>query len=423
MLNTTKNPQYLLLLFSLILSACTITKEEYLQDNRLDLNAENFDFPQKDFNLIGFGAYHGSAKTEDVELILLHSLTKGGDIKYYFPEVDFSTAHFFNKFLHNGDTSLLKALVTHNGYHTPQERTIEFYHKWLKLKAMNDNLPANHKIQVIGTDWIRNYKYVSRHILELVEDEEELLLPITSIKEMVANDTTSYARGDLSDAYGRLKNLVDDFNQNPASYFAAVENPAIFQFILKNIERSLENKPEREKIIFENYIALDSIYDFKNNPQFMRIGFFHLEKSREGKEGYPSFFARLIEQKIYPKTKLLSVIGFFTDSKVVWDEIYDENGQYKSHTVEAGYGIGDYDKEYFRGIQRLKDAKVSDKTLFRLNQKHSPYCLNEPDLIEIVMQDDPSNGEAVRGMSTLAFLDYAVLISDSKASTPIFEMK
>jgi hypothetical protein len=39
------------------------------------------------------------------------------------------------------------------------------------------------------------------------------------------------------------------------------------------------------------------------------------------------------------------------------------------------------------------------------------------------MKDEKSNGDAVKGMSTLDFLDYAILISDSKESIPIYEMK
>ena len=152
------------------------------------------------------------------------------------------------------------------------------------------------------------------------------------------------------------------------------------------------------------------------------MGFSHLEKSREGNKGYPYFFTRLIENKVYARDKVLSIIGYFTDSKVVWDELYDDNGNYLDFTTEGGMGIGDYEKEYFRGIKKLKDTKISDITLFRLNKKNSPYLEPEPDLIEIIMKDEKSNGEFVRGMSTLKFLDYAILISNSKASTPIFEM-
>ncbi len=62
-------------------------------------------------------------------------------------------------------------------------------------------------------------------------------------------------------------------------------------------------------------------------------------------------------------------------------------------------------------------------TLFRLNTSNTPYSDGMPDLIEIVMTDDTSNGEAVKGKSTTEFIDYAILIYNSKANTPIEEMK
>ncbi len=417
------NKIIILLITILSVSAHSQNKIEYLQNNRFDLTKSSFEFPQKDFKIIGFGAYHGSAETENVELKLLESLTKDGTIKFYLPEVDYSTAHFYNLFLQTGDTTLLKQLVIYNGYHTPQERTIEFYEKWKKMKALNDSLPLKSKIKVLGIDWIRNYRYVSKHLLELVSDDNETLFPIKEIKEMVKRDTTSFSLGDLSVAHHKLQGLVIDYEENKELYKSKINNIQVFEHLLKNIKISFEKKIDREEVIYENYVNLDSIYDFKNNPQFMRVGFFHLEKSREGKNSNPSFFARLIENEVYPKDKVLSIIGYFTNSKVVWDETYDDKGNYSGYTVEAGYGIGDYDKEYFRGIQKLKDTKISEKTLFRLNMKNSPYLIKEPDLIEIIMKDEKSNGEAVKGMSTLDFLDYAILISDSKESIPIYEMK
>ena len=153
------------------------------------------------------------------------------------------------------------------------------------------------------------------------------------------------------------------------------------------------------------------------------MGFSHLEKSREGVKGYPYFFTRLIENNIYKKEEIITVIGYLTNSEVLWDELYDEQGKYKGFTTEAGFGIGDYEKEYFRGIENLKKTKISDQTLFRLNMKNTPYSDNMPDLIDIIMTDQKSNSEAVKGMSTTDFMDYAILISDSKASKPIYELK
>jgi hypothetical protein len=108
---------------------------------------------------------------------------------------------------------------------------------------------------------------------------------------------------------------------------------------------------------------------------------------------------------------------------VLWDIIRDEKGSYKSYTTEGGYGIGDYEKEYFRGIENLKSSKNSDITLFRLNKSNTPYNDGIPDLMEIIMIDKESNGIGVKGKSTTDFLDYAILISNSKASIPIQEMK
>ncbi|MEQ8575478.1 MAG: hypothetical protein RIB63_15530, partial [Fulvivirga sp.] len=58
----------LILLFTILsLSGQGQSKLEYLKNNRFDLNKKNFTFPQEDFKILGFGAYHGSKKTEITE--------------------------------------------------------------------------------------------------------------------------------------------------------------------------------------------------------------------------------------------------------------------------------------------------------------------------------------------------------------------
>ena len=286
-------------------------------------------------------------------------------------------------------------------------------------------MPSEDKLQVVGIDMQVNYKYVSRHILELLDTTNYQSKPVKELKEMVKIDTTSFELGDLSYADGVLKKVVADYKSNTTEYHKHITDIPEFEHIIKNLELSFDfsaNYRDRDKVMYDNYLSLDSLYNFKNHPQFVRMGFSHLEKSKEGKTGYSYFFTQLIEKGFYPKDKVVTVIGYLTDSKVVWDELYDEEGNYIGYTVEGGFGIGDYEKEYFRGIQNLKDNKISDKTLFRLNDLNSPYTTKEPDLIEVIMLEEKSNGEAVKGMSTLDFLDYALLISDSKESIPIFEL-
>lgn len=411
------------LTFIISISTFAQSKIEYLKANRFDISNNKFVFPQSKFNIIGFGAYHGSEKTEDVELKILKSVLKKTPIKYYLPETDFSIAHFFNQFLKSGDTILLKDLVTQYGIRVPQERTIEVYNKWKNLKKINDNLKQDDKIQVIGIDFQVNYKYASKHILEIIKNPNNQFKFLNEINEMIKLDTTSYSTNKLSYSSKVLKNFVADYEDNNEKYDKNITNKFEFDHILRNLKISFSNNNEREKVMYENYLILSSEFNFKEKPQFLRMGFFHLEKSKEGKNGYPSFFTRLIDNKIYSKENVISIMGFLTDSEVVWDEKFDKQGEYVGYTIEGGIGIGDYEKEYFRGIQNLKTSKISDVTLFRLNNKKSPYFEKIPDLIEIIMTEEKSNSDKVRGTSTLDYMDYGVLISNSKASVPIYEMK
>lgn len=415
----TKNLIFFLFLLSFNLSAQS--KKSYLKANRYDLTANNFEFPQKKFKILGFGAYHGSAKTELAEYALLKSLTKNGIVKYYLPETDFSIAHFFNKYLQTGNTLLLKDLISHYGIRVPQEKSIETYQKWQEIKKLNDHLPRDQKITVVGIDLLVSYKYTSKHLLALVDFDKIPSKPLEEIAKMVKIDTTDYSP--YYDSYSKilLKAFISDYEQNPLKFRTYIKNKFKFNHIINNIKITFDNF-KREEIIFENYIHLSDLYGFKSNPQFLRFGFFHIEKEREGKN--PSFFTMLAEKGIYKHEEITSVIGYLTKSRVLWDVTYDDKNKYISYTTEGGYGIGDYWKEYFRGIKYLKRKKISDITLFKLNSKNSPYYDKEPDLIEVKsFLKKSQNQENLSGKSTTDFIDYAILISNSKANIPIEEMK
>ncbi|SFW17970.1 hypothetical protein SAMN02927921_00370 [Sinomicrobium oceani] len=396
-------------------------KNAYLQSHRFDLNAKEFDFPQRDFKILGFGAYHGSAKTEKAEYMLLRSLTGQGVISYYLPETDFSIGHYFNTYLKTGDTLLLKDLVTHYGIRVPQEKSIETYRKWKNIKRLNDGLPEARKLTVIGIDEIVSYKYTAKHLSEIVDYHALRESSLMAVVAMVKTDTTDFSP--YYDSYSKkvLKNLVSRYENNPSAFDPHLLDKSAFDHIIRNLKSSFDPSSHREGIIFDNYRQLAPVYDFGTKPQFVRFGFGHLEKAPEGNS--ISFFTMLLQHSVYDKNEVLSVIGYLTESRVLWDFVYDDQGNYSSYTTEGGYGIGDYEKEYFRGIENIKKNKLSDMTLFRLNASDTPYSDGTPDLIEVIMADEKSNGDLVRGKSTTDFLDYAILISGSEANTPIQEMK
>ena len=301
----------------------------------------------------------------------------------------------------------------------PQEKSIETYNKWKGIKKINDNQPKNNKIQVVGIDIIVTYKYTSKLLIELLKIEKGKYKSYDNLYEMVKIDTTDFSP--YYDSYSKniLKNFIVDY-ENDKTYFNSIANNKIItDNLIENIKLTLK-KQDREKTIFDNYLFLSQLYDFKSNPQFVRMGFFHIEKDRES--NYPSFFTRLIENNIYKKEEIVSIAGFLTKSRVLWDLKYDANKKYIGYTTEGGYGIGDYWKEYFKGINKLKNNRLSNLTLYHLNNENSPYKKNQTDLMEIKLFLKKSNKNDLKGKTTTDYFDFAILISNSQANKPIEEL-
>ena len=406
-----------ILILTISLTAFSQNKKEYLKRNRFDIEKSGFKFPETDFNIIGFGAYHGSAKTYDAELHLIQSLKKQNALDYYIPETNFSQAFFFQQYLETGNEELLKELVIAFQTIVNQEGTIETFEHWQKLRLLNQSY-KNNPIKVIGFDVINEYQFPIKHILLLTDNVQNWKLKDELKTKLLEKDFDFSIRN--KETIQLLKNFIADYDTNKNLYSHQIKDTISFHHILKNITHNFDENRDREKIIFENYIYLKNIYHLETKKQFAKYGFFHLEKERE--QNYPSFFTRLTEQNIYERNKVITVMGYLTKSEVLWDKIYDKQGNYESYTIEKGYGIGDYWKEYFRGIKKLKKTKLSDITLFKLSNNHSPYNIGT-DLKEVKLFLKKSNGKILKGKATTDFIDYAILISNSKNQVPIEEMK
>ncbi|MBA9072087.1 hypothetical protein GGR22_000213 [Flavobacterium gossypii] len=410
----------LLCLFCLHLAFSQESKQDYLSNNKFDLN-KLAAFPQTEMKIIGFGAYHGSAKTEEAELLLLKSVLKNNTIRFYFPETDYSIAYFFNEYLQNGDEKLLKDLVETYGGRVPQERSVETFMKWRNLKKINDDLASDKKIKVLGADPIVSYKYTCKHLLSLANSGIGSWKKLAVLKEMVEKDTANYSPYKENYAKKMLREFVADYEADQKSYEKFITDKNQFHHLIATIKESF-GESSREKAIYNNYIALSKIYNYDNELKFFRYGFAHLMKIRED-DNSPSFFTQLIENKIYKKEEIVSILGYLTKSRVLWDVIYDKKGNYKKSTTEGGFGIGDYKKEYFKGIDELKKQKISDMTIFRLNQNGSPYeQMGTSDLMEVILTPKSKEQIDYSKKSTAGFIDYAVLISNSKANTSIYKL-
>lgn len=406
------------------------TKIKYLSKNKFDLYSPDFHFPQRDFKIIGFGATHGSSKTEEAEIILLKSVIQNCKIKYYIPETDFSTAHFFNEYLTSGDTILLKDLVYHYGYIPSQERSIETYNKWKQLKLINDKLREQDKIQIIGLDVIASYKYTVKHLLELMNIQHINLKSAGLLTEIIKTDTVDYLSYHKSYLKSVLQGFVSEYELNKSQIDPLISNHFLFSHILNSVKMTLDINSagrfwnqDRDKIFFDNYMNLFNYFQMNSNPQFCRYGFGHLPKSRM----YPqsaSFLAQLIENKIYSKNEVIAVIGFLKNSEVL-NVNYSKNGSYLNYTATADSLDWDGKFVHFKAIENLVQNRLSDLTLYRLNEPDSPYSADKVDFIQMLSSSKPPEPDDKNfiGKVSTDFLDYALLISNSASNIPIEELK
>ncbi len=405
---------FFLLVLAQILTAQD--KLDYLSTNKVDLRQGNPNISETDFNIIGFGALHGSSKPYEAELKLVSSLIENELLDYYIIEANYSQAFYFQEYLRNGDEKLLKELVFAFQTLVSQEGTIETFNHWKNVRALQLKYPDK-PIKVIGCDVIHEYKFPIRHILSITE-EDTSWTQRQALEEAIGKaENTTIWNQDLNKV---VKPFFEDYLSNTEKYAPLVKDAWTLNLILQTMKRNFEDNRDREKIIYDNYMSIKSKFGLENKKQFAKYGYFHIQKYKEG--NYPSFFTRLIENEIYDRTKVVTVMAYMTKSKVLWDKKYDKKGDYTGYTTKAGFGISDYWKEYFKGIKYLKKSKISDLTMFKLNNASSPYS-EGTDLVEIKMFLKDYNTKKLKGKNTLQFIDYAILVSDSKEQVPIEEME
>ena len=152
-------------------------------------------------------------------------------------QTDFSTAHYYNEFTQTFDTLNLKSPIVQNGVHLNQVRTIEVYNKWKRLKTLDDALTKENRLTVVSVNVLTSYKYTVKHILKLV-DEEFTKSPIDEIQKIATVDTTNYDVDGRKEVYKKLKILVEDYQKNQNDYQAFINDRAVFEPIIKNLNIS-----------------------------------------------------------------------------------------------------------------------------------------------------------------------------------------
>ncbi|MEO0404974.1 MAG: hypothetical protein AAF193_08895, partial [Bacteroidota bacterium] len=294
----------LLIIFSIPFAISgQVSTKEYLEANRQDAN-QGVELHLGNAKIVGYGALHGSQKTEDVEIHLLKELAENHNLGFYLPETDYSTAHYFQHFLNNGDEILLKDLVTCYGNMVPQEKSTQVFEKWKAIRSLFNQ----HNIQVLGTDRIANYKYPVLHLLSLTTNRENWS-KLDSLEMLTKQPETIWSAFYKSETIALISRFLDDYDQNKELYDQHIDNSFEFGHVIRNLKITFEPF-KRETNIFENYLILKDHYQMEDRLQFCRFGIFHIMKNRINDGA--SFFTMLSEKQVYEPNQIFTIQTFLT---------------------------------------------------------------------------------------------------------------
>jgi len=363
-----------------------------------------------------FGFIHGSRKTQELDFQLFKSIRQVNKMRYYAAEVGYSMAYFFNKYLITGDEALLYDLVESYRFAVPQDASVQFYEKWKKLKLLNDQLPADEKIHIMGFDRIVSSAIFLKHMQELLSEVPKGTdVVLDSIKSMDYEQVNAYSLYDKdSDIRRFFEKHFDALNQSKNYQKLLAKNYETFNHLLWQVTYFFDKKSRREERIFQNFQRLMAADSLKDEKVYFNYGFAHV--MQEDFYNNP-FIAKLLKNH-YQHKKVFTCLVAMSESSVLWNAKYTKEGKYKGYGINWFGGEGDSFKERVNGIEVLKRVSPrKETTIYDLTDANSPA---RKDLYFVLTR--PQIKKYKSSAATTDYFQYLMHVRRSKANEPVQEL-
>jgi len=367
---------------------------EYNEDSIADLSILDEDLNGKE--IFFTGELHGVKANDKLRRGFLKYFKEKTDFTYYLCEMSYSGSYFLNKYLTTGDEKILKEL--YKSFKGTYEWNKDNYNHWKWLYGINQSLPQDSRIFIVGVDLEHQYDIAIRYLEEVIVDKN---YP-SELEEMIIQlKNTNYSQNQddkLLEGFEELQATLLDreieykeaLGEDYAGIALVVKN-AIYRNEAYSTEEKDFNKI-RDKRIFENFKEINSLL-----PKGKYYGQWGLNHIFQGKQLGVNWFGALLNQSSDFRDKIIS-IGYSYD-----------NCTYMSKGTDGNYSekrIDEYKSQlsYFDGFVR------DQFTLFKLNGEASPFSKYQ---IWPYRSGSPKEG------TTTAYIQYLVVIRDSTATEPL----
>lgn len=380
-------------------------KQEFRKDNSSGFKIFDKNFYNNSMFLIGEN--HGFVKSHEFELEFIKHLKAKTNFKYYLDESSYTDVIKINRYLDTGNEEILKDLI--NSYKGTFAWNKQNFEKWKYIYTLNKILVPKDQIRFLGVDIEQDPKNSLQYIRQIIKP----------VVKKLSKDDPLLALYNFQDKYFKLAPIVQNILTKKDSFkYKTLFKSQYFNlfYVIENLNNLIicDNSDDwnkcRDEKIFNNFVTLYKKNNLKGKKFYGMWGKNHIYQEKS--EGVDWFASRLKNSDLGFKNKIASIGMFYIDGSLMLPIRYtsEETQKAKKDFYYIDSVINNSDEfNKILGISNLKKVTKRDSTtIFNLNNNDSPYqkqleLINNPDYKSSVTTD---------------FIQYAVLIRDSKSTNP-----
>jgi hypothetical protein len=329
------------------LSYLTENSQTIALDEPFSFDELGKDVAQNRFVLVG--EIHGSKQPNNFDLALFKYLHQNHNINHYIAEVDFVQASLLNEFLSSGDNKLLNNALAK--WAVVQGRNNkDYFDKYRGLHEYYKQLPENEKFEIIGVDRIQDAALLKKFLINLY--------PNNNAENIAAIESQSLVK--------TIEELSELYSNSPDTLF-------ILSHLKFNIAL-LEEKEQRDEIMFQNFSRLYKEYQLEEAKFYGFMGLGHVFQYRVN--GMHPFASKLRISELGFEGKMLTINIMLNDSYMVMPSnmlpsFMTDGGPYTKMAVSSDNML----LIYILGVKDFKRMTPEyHKSLIKMNTEDNPYA-------------------------------------------------
>jgi hypothetical protein len=363
------------------------------------------------------GESHGVQRLQEVDFALLRHLNQHAGVRRYLAEVDCAKAYYLNQYLHTGDEGTLDRVFASWVREQAQWGNADFRAKIVRIRHLNQTLPASRRIEFIGIDGVQDFALLADYLRDLRATGRPLPLALATGLDSVQ----ATLRTQPGQAAGLALRLQQALAQAAPAARRALGSQAYaeVQHALTNVGYA-RTLPGREQQLFANYQAALPLWHLTHEKLYGLWGLGHVPQQKG--LNFNSLAAYIRHSNLPGHDKIASILSTYSGCQMLMPSAslpapWRTPGQLFSVVDKFNH---DGPLVRLQGLEELKArTQPGSTTLVRLDapgtaaHRLSVQLSYAPGLpASQQMQFDPAQ-------PATAYVQYLLLVRDSGAVQPL----